>query len=53
MCMYIYLCLFLKVVVLQAYKNNSSVAIEAKYVFPLGDMAAGSLRLKQGKYEYL
>ena len=44
MCMYIYLCLFLKVVVLQAYKNNSSVAIEAKYVFPLGDMAAGLLR---------
>ena len=29
-----------KVVVMQAYKNNSSVAIEAKYVFPLDDMAA-------------
>ena len=29
-----------KVVVMQAYKNNSFVAIEAKYVFPLDDMAA-------------
>ena len=28
------------VVVLQAYKNNSSAPIEAKYVFPLDDMAA-------------
>ena len=27
-------------VVLQAYKNKSSVPIEAKYVFPLDDMAA-------------
>lgn len=30
-----------RVVVLQAYKNNSLVPIEAKYVFPLDDMAAG------------
>ena len=30
-----------RVVVLQAYKNNSAVPIEAKYVFPLDDMAAG------------
>ena len=30
-----------KVVVMQAYKNNSSMPIEAKYVFPLDDMAAG------------
>ena len=29
-----------QVVVMQAYKNNSPVAIEAKYVFPLDDMAA-------------
>ena len=29
-----------KVVVMQAYKNNSTVPIEAKYVFPLDDMAA-------------
>lgn len=33
--------IFLQVVVLQSYKNNSSVPIEAKYVFPLDDMAAG------------
>ena len=33
--------LMLQVVVMQAYKNNSSVPIEAKYVFPLDDMAAG------------
>ncbi len=26
---------------MQAYKNNSTVPIEAKYVFPLDDMAAG------------
>ena len=32
----------LQVVVLQAYKNNSSTPIEAKYVFPLDDMAAGT-----------
>ena len=32
-------------VVLQSYKNNSSVAIEAKYVFPLGDMAAGEIEM--------
>ena len=32
-------------VVLQSYKNNSSVAIEAKYVFPLGDMAAGETEM--------
>ena len=25
---------------MQAYRNNSAVAIEAKYVFPLEDMAA-------------
>ncbi len=29
-----------KVVVMQAYKNMSSFPIEAKYVFPLDDMAA-------------
>ncbi len=29
-----------RVVVMQAYKNNSSVPIEAKFVFPLDDMAA-------------
>lgn len=29
-----------KVVVLQAYTNKSSIPIEAKYVFPLDDMAA-------------
>ena len=29
-----------RVVVMQAYKNNSSIPIEAKYVFPLDDMAA-------------
>ena len=32
--------LHLQVVVLQAYKNNSKKAIEAKYVFPLDDTAA-------------
>ena len=26
---------------LQSYKNTSAVSIEAKYVFPLDDMAAG------------
>ena len=30
-----------QVVVFQAYKNNSTAPIEAKYVFPLDDMAAG------------
>ena len=35
-----YLC-FHQVIVFQAYKNNSSSPIEAKYVFPLDDMAAG------------
>ena len=30
-----------QVIVLQAYKNRSPVPIEAKYVFPLDDMAAG------------
>ena len=30
-----------QVVVLQAYTNNTAVPIEAKYVFPLDDMAAG------------
>ena len=29
-----------RVVVMQAYKNNSNKPIEAKYVFPLDDMAA-------------
>ncbi len=29
-----------RVVVLQAYKNKSRMPIEAKYVFPLDDMAA-------------
>ena len=29
-----------RVVVMQAYKNNSNIPIEAKYVFPLDDMAA-------------
>ena len=31
---------YLQVVVLQAYKNESKKAIEAKYVFPLDDTAA-------------
>ena len=31
---------FVQVVVLQEYHNKSSTAIEAKYVFPLGDGAA-------------
>ena len=30
-----------QVIVLQAYKNISTIPIEAKYVFPLDDMAAG------------
>ena len=30
-----------QVIVFQAYKNNSTAPIEAKYVFPLDDMAAG------------
>ena len=30
----------MKVVVLQAYKNDNNKAIEAKYVFPLDDTAA-------------
>lgn len=30
-----------QVVVFQSYKNNSTIPIEAKYVFPLDDMAAG------------
>ena len=38
----------LQVVVMQSYKNNSSVAIEAKYVFPLGDMAAGETMILNG-----
>ena len=37
----LYLVPIAKVIVFQAYKNNSSVPIEAKYVFPLDDMAAG------------
>ena len=32
-----------QVIVFQAYKNNSTAPIEAKYVFPLDDMAAGML----------
>ena len=32
-----------KVVVMQVYNNSSSKPIEAKYVFPLDDMAAGKL----------
>ena len=28
-------------IVFQEYSNNSSTPIEAKYVFPLDDMAAG------------
>jgi poly [ADP-ribose] polymerase len=34
-----------KVVVMQVYNNPSSKPIEAKYVFPLDDMAAGKLAL--------
>ena len=30
-----------RVVVMQGYRNKSLVPIEAKYVFPLDDMAAG------------
>jgi poly [ADP-ribose] polymerase len=30
-----------KVVVMQVYKNSTAKPIEAKYVFPLDDMAAG------------
>ena len=30
-----------QVIVHQAYKNRSTIPIEAKYVFPLDDMAAG------------
>ena len=32
-----------KVVVMQVYNNSNSKPIEAKYVFPLDDMAAGKL----------
>ena len=32
-----------QVIVFQAYQNNSTAPIEAKYVFPLDDMAAGML----------
>ena len=32
---------FPQVIVFQQYNNNSSTPIEAKYVFPLDDMAAG------------
>lgn len=32
-----------KVVVLQSYKNENVVPIEAKYVFPLDEMAAGKV----------
>ena len=41
-----YLC-FHQVIVFQAYKNNSSSPIEAKYVFPLDDMAAGMFLFTQ------
>jgi poly [ADP-ribose] polymerase len=34
-----------KVVVMQVYNISSSKPIEAKYVFPLDDMAAGKLAL--------
>ena len=34
-----------KVVVMQVYNNSSSKPIEAKYVFPLDDMAAGKFGL--------
>lgn len=38
-------CPVFQVVVFQAYKNNSTAPIEAKYVFPLDDMAAGGLSI--------
>ena len=41
-----YLC-FHQVIVFQAYENNSSSPIEAKYVFPLDDMAAGMFLFTQ------
>ena len=36
---WLWLCLFLQVVVLQEYHNDSGAAIEAKYVFPLDEMS--------------
>ena len=33
-------------IVFQEYKNNSTTPIEAKYVFPLDDMAAGVCLVK-------
>ena len=38
-------------IVFQEYSNNSSAPIEAKYVFPLDDMAAG-LSLVDGLIVY-
>ena len=40
-----------QVIVFQEYSNNSSTPIEAKYVFPLDDMAAG-LSLVDGLIVY-
>ena len=34
-------------IVFQEYKNNSTTPIEAKYVFPLDDMAAGVCLVKK------
>ena len=42
--------IYLQVVVLQAYKNLSTAPIEAKYVFPLDDMAAG--KTVNNNYDY-
>ena len=36
----LYCDVYLKVVVMQSYKNNMTEPIEAKYVFPLGETAA-------------
>ena len=33
------MCFCIQVIVLQEYRNNSSAAIEAKYVFPLDEMS--------------
>ena len=42
-----------KVVVMQVYNNSSSKPIEAKYVFPLDDMAAGRFSLYLYFFSYL
>ena len=42
-----------KVVVMQVYNNSSSKPIEAKYVFPLDDMAAGKFSLYLYFFRYL